>query len=421
MNTRYRKALLFAFLVSACSDIVFAQPSDVLTLEQALRNALATNPRLQAYPFRADALRGEQATAGLRPPLQLNTTLEDSFGTGTVKMLDSAELTLSLSRVVELGGKRDVRTTLVGRRIDLLQAQQRIDELDLMTEATRHYIEVAAAQQRLAFRQRAVTVAQQTLDNVQGLVDAAQVPLAERERARAALAQALLDQAQASASVEAERLELAGMWASQQPDFSSVSANLLDPGDAGDIDALLSGLEDRPDIQLFASEERLQQAQLVEAQSERSGNVQWSAGLRHLNQAGDTGFVMGVSMPLGARQRASGAIAKAQANLDEVATLRADALNRLRTQLSVLHVRLSQAIAEANGLRDTVLPPLNEALEQTRSAYLGGRYGYLELSSAQNEVLAAELALIEAATDAHLLRAEIERLSGAALNAANAE
>lgn len=421
MKSRYRKALRFAFLICAYCEPAFGQPADTLTLEQALRNALAANPRLQVYPFRADALRGEQATAALSPPLQINTTLEDALGTGTVRDFGSSELTLSLSRVVELGGKREARTEIVGRRLELLQAEQRVAELDLLTEVTRHYIEVAAAQQQFAFRQRAVTLAQQTLDNVQSLVNAGQVPSAEAERARATLAQAVLEQNHANASIEAERLDLAGTWASQQVDFTSVSADLLNVGDAGDLNALMLGLEDRPDIQLFAIEERLQRAQLVEAQSERRSNVQWTAGIRRLNEADDTGFVMGMSMPLGADKRASGAMAKAQANIDEVGVSRADALNRLRTQLSVLHVRLSQAIAETNAIRDTVLPPLNNALEQTRAAYLGGRYGYLELATAQNEVLAAELALIESATDAHLLRAEIERLSGAALNSANAE
>jgi cobalt-zinc-cadmium efflux system outer membrane protein len=421
MKSRTRKAASAAFLLWLCGTTGFAQSTEPLTLEAALRQALTANPVLQTYPFRTDALRGEAITAGLAPPLQVNTTLEDAFGTDSLQGIDSAELTLSLSRVVELGGKRMARTGVMSRRLELLQTQQRISELDLLADVTRHFIAVAAAQQQLLLQQRAVTLARQTLDNVQTLVDAGQVPAAEQQRAAATLAQASLEQQHADAGLQVAKLELAGLWASQQPGFDSVSADLFAVGDAGDLNALMLGLGDLPDVQLFASEERLQHAQLVEAQSERRGNVQWSVGIRHLSGAGDTGFVMGASMPLGSANRAGGAIAAAQAAVDEVATRRADALNRLRTQLSVLHVRLRQAIAETHGLRDQVLPPLNNALEQTRAAYLGGRYGYLELASAQNEVLVAELALIDAATDAHLLRAEIERLGGTALNAVNAE
>jgi cobalt-zinc-cadmium efflux system outer membrane protein len=121
-------------------------------------------------------------------------------------------------------------------------------------------------------------------------------------------------------------------------------------------------------------------------------------------------------MPLGSRTRASGAIATLEANLRDVAARRDIALNQMRAQLHGLHRQLTQAILEVNTLRDAVLPQLNTALEQTRTAYLGGRYTYLELITAQAEYLDAELAMINAAADTHLLRTEIERLSGVALN-----
>jgi cobalt-zinc-cadmium efflux system outer membrane protein len=79
-------------------------------------------------------------------------------------------------------------------------------------------------------------------------------------------------------------------------------------------------------------------------------------------------------------------------------------------------LQLVHAVLEVNTLRAAVLPQLASAQQQTRDAYLSGRYSYVELVGAQAEYLDAERALIDAATDAHLLRTEIERLSGAALN-----
>jgi outer membrane protein, heavy metal efflux system len=202
------------------------------------------------------------------------------------------------------------------------------------------------------------------------------------------------------------------MWASQIPEFDAVSADLLVPADAGNLNDLLLAIEESPDLLALASEERLLDAQVREALSERRGTMQWTAGIRHLREAGDTGFVFSASMPLGSRERASGAIATAEANLGEVAARREIALNRMRAQLYGLHMQLTQAILEVNTLRDAVLPQLNTALEQTRAAYVGGRYTYLELISAQAEYLDAELAMINAAADTHLLRTEIQRLSG---------
>jgi cobalt-zinc-cadmium efflux system outer membrane protein len=420
MNYRLSGAVYVALSFYLClfrGTVLAAEPPDAqLTLREAIAETLDANPDLAVYRFREAAIDGMRTTAGLRPPLQVNGGIEDALGTGAVKGIDAAEFTLSLSQVIELGDQRDARVGIAGRRSDLLQAEQRVTELDLLAEVTRRFIATATAQEQLALQQRAVALAQQTFDALQPLVQAGQSPASEQARAAAALERAHLAEAHARATLDAARVKLSSMWASQVPEFDGVSAELLVPADAGDLTNLLLGVEDNPDLLLFASEERLFDAQVREAISERRGTLQWTAGIRHLRAAGDTGFVFSASLPLGTRERASGAIATAEANLSEVAARRNIALNQMRAQLYALHLQLTQAILEVNTLRDAVLPQLNTALEQTRAAYLGGRYSYLELIAAQAETLDAELAMINAASETHLLRTEIERLSGAALD-----
>lgn len=407
-------ALALGLLLFAGTARAAEPPGTLLSLREAIDATLEANPQLDIYRFREDALAGQRTTANLQPPLQINTGIENAFGSGALNTLDSAELSLSLSRIIELGGQRAARVGVVNQRVDLVRAEQRIAELDLLAEVTRRYIAVAAAQEQLDLQQRATALAQQTLDALQPLVDAGRTPASEQARASAALERARLAEAHAQATLDAAKVQLAGMWAAA-PGFSRVSADLLQVGNTGELSDLLLDLDMNPDLLLFASEERLFDAQLREAQSEQRGTMQWTAGIRHLRDGNDTGFLFSASMPLGTRERAAGAIATVQANRQELASRRALALNRMRTQLTGLHLQLAHAIVEVNTLRTAVLPPLDSALQQTREAYLGGRYSYLDLVSAQQEYLDAERALLDAATDAHLLRAEIERLSGAAL------
>ncbi len=406
-------ALLGALLVA--SVVQAAEPTTPLSLRAAIDATLQANPQLEIYRFREQALDGLRTTAGLQAPLQLNGGIENALGSGDLGAFDGAEFTLSLSRVIELGAQRDARIGVVGQRVDVLRAEQRVTELDLLADVTRRFIATAAAQAKLALQQRATALAQQTLDALQPLVTAGQTPASEQARASAALERARLAEGHAQMTLEAAKVALASMWASPTPEFSAVSADLLQVDGAGTLSDLLLDLDTNPDLLLFASEERLLDAQLLEAQSAQRGTVQWTAGIRHLQEGGDTGLVFGVSMPLGSRERANGAIATALANRQEVASRQKVAFNRMRTQLTGLHLQLAHAVLEVNTLRDTVLPQLDSAQQQTREAYLSGRYSYLELISSQSEYLDAELALINAATDAHLLRAEIERLSGAAL------
>lgn len=409
------RAAFIAALTMLTSVVEAADPADeVLSLREAIDATLLANPQLEIYTFREQALEGQRSTASLRPPLQVNANIEDALGSGSLNGLDRAEFTLSLSRVIELGEQRDARANVVSQRIDLLRAEQRVTELDLLADVTRRFIAVAASQEQLALQQRATALAEQTLDALAPLVTAGQSPASEQARANAALERARLAESHAQITLEDAKIDLAAMWGSQ-PDFERVSADFERVGIAGALSDVLLELDANPDLLLFASEERLLDAQLVEVRSEQRGTVQWSAGIRHLRESGDTGFVLSASLPLSARERASGAIATARANMQEVASRRALAANRMRAQLSGLHLQLTQAILEANTLRNVVLPQLDSALQQTREAYLGGRYSYFELVSAQQEYLNAEGALIEATTDAHTLRAEIERLSGAAL------
>jgi cobalt-zinc-cadmium efflux system outer membrane protein len=392
-----------------------------LSLRDAITATLAANPQLNVYPFREAALAGERATASLAPPLQLNGNLEDAFGSGTLQAADRAEFTLSFSQVVEIGGQRTARVGVVEQKSRMVQAQQRVTELDLLAETTRRFIALASAQEMQALAQRAAALAQQTLDALTPLVKAGQSPASEQARATAALKRAELTEARARTELEAARFTLAAMWNSSSPAFEQVYADLRDPGTAGDLNTLLIGLDSNPDIAQFAAQTRLHEAELTEARSQQRGTVQWSAGIRHLRETGDTGFVLSASLPLGARARAGGAITSAEAQLGVVQAERDVVLNRMRTQLQTLYLHLQQAIVDVNTLRDAVLPQLETAQEQTRVAYLNGRYSYLELISAQSEYLDAERALIDAATDAHLLRAEIERLTGEPLRSAAPE
>ncbi|MDT8397824.1 MAG: TolC family protein [Pseudomonadales bacterium] len=403
--------LLFAGAVQSAETVGTA-----LSLREAIEATLHANPQLGVYRFREQALMGMRSSASLQPPLQVNGTVEDALGTGRVKRFESSEFTLSLSRVIELGGQRDARVVVVGERRELLRTEQRITELDLLAEVTRRFIATAAAQEGLALQQRASALALQIVEALQPLVTAGQTPMSEQLRATAALTRTRLAEARAQTELEAAKISLASMWSSQSPGFARVTANLLDTGEQGDLNALLQDLEASPDMLLFASEQRLQDARVREVLSERQGTLQWTAGIRHLRESDDAALMFGVSRPLGSRTRAAGALATAQADQQEVASRRAVALNQMRAQLFALYLPLQQAVIEVATLRDEVLPQLDSAREQTRAAYLGGSSAYLNLSTAQAEYLDAEQALVEAATTAHLLRVEIERLSGTALN-----
>lgn len=396
-------------------------PTSKLSLRDAITATLARNPQLSSFQFRRQALEGELQTAGLKPAMRLGTTVENAVGSGDYKGTKSAEFTLALSSVIELGDKRDARMGVVTERQQALAVEQRIVELDLLAEVTRRFIEVATAQQHLTLQQSTLSLATETTQSIKRRVDAGNTPDAELARAQANQSRMAIELRQAELGFDTAKIKLSALWAVTEPSFTSVNADLLNLGDSPSLNDLLNGLANNPDVQLFASETRLRDAELRLALSQRKADLEWNAGIRRLQASKDSALVVGVSVPLFGGSRAAGEVATAKANRLGVDNERETALLQLRAQLVGLYQERQAAIFEVASLRNDVIPQLKKAVSGTRAAFDKGRYGYLELSTAQHELLEAEAALIDAAANAHLLRAEIERLSGNATTAQHSE
>ncbi len=411
MNLKYLVVVTCVMIASATCN---AQEmlSGTITLRDALTATLSMNPRLRSFPLRNEALLGEKEIADLKPPFMLGAEVEDALGTGDIRDFTGAEATLRLSSVIEMGGKRAARVGTVNRRIDVLNAEQRVVELDLLVEVVRRFIDVAVTQEQVALQTLSTVIAQQTVDLIEPLVTAGQAPQLETDRAQAALLRAQLAEQAANARLGSARIRLASMWARNTPQFDAVSSNILTVEQAGSIESLLAELASNPDIEIFAAESRLLEAELRLAQTRQEGDIQWSAGIRHLKEFDDSGFAFGVTIPLFNKARASGAERSARANLQEVEVRQLTALNAIEGEIRSLHRALQQAIAEVNTLQLQVIPVLQDVQQQTLQAYGAGTYSYVELITAQQEFLDAQLSLISSAGNAHRIRAEIERLSG---------
>lgn len=414
MNFQKLLAACFCAATFLMPTAVFSAEATSLSLAQAVQLAMEGNPQIRTYKLRGDALAGELETASLNPEIRLSAEVENAMGTGDLNWFHGAEFTLALSRVIELGDKRTARSDVVNRRQSLLSAEQSVFELDLLSQVTSRYIDLVVAEQRLELHLRANLLASDILQSVSQRVAVGRAPNAEQARAAAELAMAGLAVQSAEFSVSAAQVHLSSLWGELNPDFAATGANLLQVDELSPVAELLVQLESNPMIEVFASEARLREAELSEARTRNSRDLELGVGIRHLAELNDTALLFQASMPLFKSNRASGAITTAQANLLRSGAEEATALRRMSSQLITLDQQRRLAVNEFQVLRDSVMPLFAEALEATRIAFEGGRYSYLEMSAAQKSLLDAEMNLIEAAARAHSLRVEIERLSGEA-------
>jgi cobalt-zinc-cadmium efflux system outer membrane protein len=397
---------------AAAQNRGFAEPTGTLTLARAIEAALAGNPDLAVTAFDLKAADARITQAGLRINPELSAELEDFAGTDSVRGIDSLQTTLTLSQVIELGDKRAQRTNVASIDRELFGVERQAQQLDVLAEVVRRFIAVVAIQAEVALTQRATALAQDTVTVIAERVRAARSPQAEQSRATIALTRARIEQEQAKSALRGARHALAALWGSYAPAFSEANADLFELAPSAPFEMLTERLRRNPDFLRFATQARLRDAELRLAQAQARADVNVSLGLRRFEATDDFGLVAGVSVPIRRFNRNQGAIREAEVRVGQVGAETQAALVAAEATLFGLYEELLSAKARSEALRSEAVIQAQAALAQTRDGYERGRFSYLELAAAQEELLDLERASIEAAAEYHRLQAEIERLTG---------
>lgn len=409
MSVRVPNLFLALVVIGSVSLSHSAEP---LTLAAAVDRTLRSNPDLAALPARQREQNARIELAGLRPPLAFDAQIENLLGSGGYRDLDGAETSLSLSQVIELGDQRRKRLAAARGTMDALELAQTVAQLDAVAETTRRYIELASEEQQQILAMEWLAASQRKTNDVERRVKAARDPEVELVRARIDLSRAELGVRVAADRVRIAQRKLAAMWGAMEPDFERIEANLFDLPNIESLQQRTEKIASSADFLLFATEIRQREAEVELAKAEARASITVSAGIRRLEATGDQAFIAGFSMPLSSARYARPRIAEAQARRDGLELERTAALIKARASLFEVAARLKHAVEEAQTLRDDLIPRMETAVKATEYAWQRGRYGYIELSEAQREQLGLRLALITAATNAHLYRIEIERLTG---------
>lgn len=403
--------LLWAVIVYPLNVTAVHAADSTLTLSDAMSRTMAQNPRLQVFDLRLDGLQGRRITANLNPALEVGAEVENFLGTADARGLVGAELTLTLSSTLELGGQRQARVSAVDSRRELVEAERRAETLDLLGQVTQRFVATLALQEKLQLAADAISLAQSTLDIVTRRANQGATSQAEVLRARAALTQSQIEQSRLQSELVSRKMALALLWGDTSVEFGQLQGDLFQFGSSDSFESLFQRVSDSPAIQVYASEQRVREAEIQLARSQSESDIGWQVGVRRREDTDDFAFTAGFSVPLFPVQRNRGEVRAARAARDEVRYRRETTLLNLHSYLFDAYQQRQQSIAAVERIRNEMLPDLSEALTQTREAYESGRYSYVEWMAAQRELLAAQRALVDTAATALLNQALIEQLT----------
>ena len=409
---RFAALLLSAWLASG-----YVEAED-LTLADATQKAVTENPLLNVYALRKEAIEARREVAALRPGFELGIEVENFAGTDALSGIDEAEITASLSSVIELGSKRSARMALVDSRAGMLRIELEAKALDMLGAMTSQFISALALREQLTLAQEASTLAKKTSSVVEERTAAGVSPDAELLRAKAAELQTRTSVENIARKLEVAIVGLGTFWGARSQSSYVVQGDLFTFGEDKKFAEIWDLAVASPAIKAFASERRLRDAEARLAESQNKLDIRWSLGIRRLEGLNDSALVGSLQFPLNSERRNRGAVAAIRAEQAEVEVRREQVLNQLYARLYDAYATREQNIVAVDRLSKETIPALTKALAETQSAFEAGLYSYLELIPAQRALIDAKQTNIATAAAALQAAVIIEQLTGISLQSA---
>jgi outer membrane protein, heavy metal efflux system len=404
-------ALALLFCVVAVPALP-QQPGGALTLSAALQRALDSNPRLTAADRDIKIADGRYRQAGAIPNPEISYELDNAYGSGDYRRLRSAETTLQLSQLIELGGKRSARLAAGSAGVELAYYQSEATRLEVLSDTAVAFYNVLVLQRRIAIYDGHVGALQRLVPLLQQRVDAGASSPAEIARAEVAADLVRIEREAARTALSVARLELATLMGLTSANFGQVVGNVVQTGHPPAFESIRRSLDNNPQLVRFTALRAQHDAELLIARLKPVPDLRAGVAWRHFRDTGDNAIRLGVSIPIPLWDQNLGGISEAAESRAKVEAEHATARASLLLALGRAHANLGGAAQELAILRSSTLPKARRAFEVMESGYREGRFSLLELLDVQSSTAQAALREQEAILSYHTALVTIEALTG---------
>lgn len=379
-----------------------------LTLGAAVQRALRFSPSVHAAEIEIDAKRAEAWQAGLRPNPGISGDVQNIAQ-------DAQESKLELSQVFELGGKRLKRIRAAELDVGVTAWDFEAARLNVASRTALAFVDVLASQDRIAI-----------LNDLQSVADRLTVAVGERVKAGEAspveAQRVQIESARARAYLRAEstflsiaRRRLANNWGSQNADFAKAEGHLASSNHLPSDRQLAAYLDSNPEIARWATEMTRRQAVLALAQASAIPDLTLGAGARRVNEDGETGAVVSLSIPIPLFNRNQGNVSAAQTRILKGQSESLAAKTDVRASLLESYGSLVVAAEKLKGLEGDVLPAARDVYEANITGYSAGKFDLLGVLDAQRTLFSTRLEIVNTRAEFQKAKVQIEALIGRAL------
>jgi outer membrane protein, heavy metal efflux system len=415
-----RRAPIIPFVASLAGGGLFAplsadEAAPSLTRRQAVQEALARNPAVEAARQQVEQARARVTQAKALPDPSFEATLDGE--SGFLKPGSSPSRQFGLGFTIPFPTKLKLGGAVA--RADLHSAEHALTQLEheIGAQAVQAYDALLVAERHLANLRDARSIALDFVTKTDARYQAGTVAKLDVIKAR-------VDLAQAENALIANERDLATARAALdrvlgRPPGSPVEATdrLEVPPPLPDLDTLVrSAAAARPEALGLAAEQDGARSATRLARQYWLPDVSLNL-LRDTNLGEPTSYSteLSVSLPLFFWQHRKGEVAEAVHRERELEAARRDLLAQIDLEVRSAYAAADTSQRQAAYLRDELLPEAREAYRIASVSYGLGGASALDLLDAKRTLLDAEAADAEALGAANDARAELELAVGAPL------
>ncbi len=425
MSCPYVVPWAFAFaIVLAVPVESSAESTRALTLTRALQRAVAANPKLAVATRDIGIAAGKRIQAGAIPNPEISFELDDAFGTGDFRGLRSAETTLAISQLFELGGKRDARIAAGSAEVESARWQREAVRLEILSDTAVAFFEVLAGQRKAQIFDAQIVSLDKLTPLLQRRVDAGASSPAEIARAHLAADLVRAERERARTALAIARRELAILMGASVVDFAHVVGDLAQVGRPAAFQTVLRGIDGNPQLIRWTAIRAQKDAELLSARLKPIPDLRVELGWKHIRETTDeaakrdNAVKLQASIPIPVWDQNLGNITAALEDRAKVEAERAASRAALVLTLAKAYDTLTGASREIEMLRASALPNAQRAVAGIESGYSQGRFTLLEVLDVQSAATQAHLRELEALALFHTSVATIEGLTGTRLGLA---
>jgi outer membrane protein, heavy metal efflux system len=357
-----------------------------ITVEEAVRLALHNNPALQAQEQMMTVAEGELRQAQTFPN---NPRLEWEGLTGRDRnevRRGARKFTAKLSQELPLGGKWRQRIQVAAAGLDRTHWDVQNAQRELIKEVKETFYRLLFLEDKRAFAEQAVALAQRLADIADERYRAGDSPQLDVNLARVEVHNVSRQRLEVLSQLTQARLTLNRLLGRTLEASLTVSGTLDVPPQPFDLETLRQqALQQRPDLRSRTAAIDAALAEMALARAQRVPDVEVAFVFEREETGEDIRQTFGGSMavPLPLWNRHTGAIAAAQARTRAAALERTTLQHVVATEVGTTVAELQRLRASLQLFQDAILPQGRENLTLLQQAFTAGEIGIVPLIAEQ--------------------------------------